>query len=703
MGSKLGTKKKDEIFTGHRPISIDIANHVKRAICKIIIENNRKKSFGTGFFMNISNSLKCLITNYHVINPEVINSNIDIEIWNQKIMKLNLNNRNIKYYEKPKDITTIEIDDKDKIYNDIIFLNYDSNYIKNGYKIYKNVDIFSIEHPLGDNAVCASGRIINIDEFEFDHNISTDNGSSGCPIMLLNNSINLIQVIGIHKNSDIETNLNGGTFIGEIFINNNKMLNNNNKMLNNNNKMLNNNNKMLNNNNKMLNNNNNKTLNNNNKTSNNNNNIINSNNINNNKIINNNNQMVNYNYKNSQIVNYNNMKNNQLVNFPYYNYNNNQLLNYPYNNNMNSNQLLNYPYNNNMNSNRFLNYPYYNYNNNNNQFLNYPYYNNMNNNQLLNNNTNINKNNSQKPDNNNNNNNILKLLNNNPIYNNLIKLFNFNHENDNDNPINDNNEEISNSNPNDDVSDNYINNNNNKEILNNNPKNNNQTSNYIFAEIIIKDEDVEEDIRILNSFEEMMREGNPKSRNDIEEITNLIGINKFNEEEIKKCEIRINGERIPFNYFYKFKKKGKYKIIYSFKTILTKTCFMFSECKLLTKIDLSNLISKNIIDMSMMFFQCESLINVDFSNFNTKNVTNMACMFGCCKSLVNINVLNFNTKNVTNMTGMFGGCKSLLYLDLSNFDTKNVNKMDNMFKGCELLCEENIITRDKKIRECLEL
>ena len=52
---------------------------------------------------------------------------------------------------------------------------------------------------------------------------------------------------------------------------------------------------------------------------------------------------------------------------------------------------------------------------------------------------------------------------------------------------------------------------------------------------------------------------------------------------------------------------------------------------------------------------------------------------------------------------MFGGCKSLLYLDLSNFDTKNVNKMDNMFKGCELLCEENIITRDKKIRECLEL
>jgi len=172
--------------------------------------------------MNISNSIKFLITNYHVINPDLINEDIEIEIWNHKKMKLNLNNYNIKYFEDPKDITIIQINNSDEIYKDINFLDYDRNYI-NGYKIYNNVDVFSIQHPLGKSAACASGKIIKIYEYEFDHNISTDNGSSGCPIILLNDNINLIQVIGIHKESDKLEKINGGTFIGEIF----KELNNN--------------------------------------------------------------------------------------------------------------------------------------------------------------------------------------------------------------------------------------------------------------------------------------------------------------------------------------------------------------------------------------------------------------------------------------------------------------------------------------------
>ena len=39
-----------------------------------------------------------------------------------------------------------------------------------------------------------------------------------------------------------------------------------------------------------------------------------------------------------------------------------------------------------------------------------------------------------------------------------------------------------------------------------------------------------------------------------------------NEKEIKEnCEIRINDKIIPFSYFYKFNKKGKYNIKYIFK------------------------------------------------------------------------------------------------------------------------------------------
>ena len=132
-------------------------------------------------------------------------------------MKLKLKNRYTKYLERPRDITMIEIKETDDIYKDVEFLIYDLNCINTRYQLYKNIDVFSIEHPCGKDASSASGTIINIYEYEFDHNIATDKGSSGCPIILLNNNINMIQVIGIHKEGDKNKKINGGTFIGEIF------------------------------------------------------------------------------------------------------------------------------------------------------------------------------------------------------------------------------------------------------------------------------------------------------------------------------------------------------------------------------------------------------------------------------------------------------------------------------------------------------
>ena len=144
-----------------------------------------------------------------------------------------------------------------------------------------------------------------------------------------------------------------------------------------------------------------------------------------------------------------------------------------------------------------------------------------------------------------------------------------------------------------------------------------------------------------------------------------------NEDEIKKCEIKINNELIPFNYFYKFKSKGKYIIQYTFKNNINKTCFMFDGCSSLTNINLSNFNTNNVTDMGCMFYGCSSLINIDLSNFNTNNVTDMGAMFRECSSLTNIDLSNFNTNNVTNM-----GC---------------------MFFWCDSLKKENIITKDKRI------
>ena len=76
-----------------------------KSICKITIKVNNTHQFGTGFFMNIFDSFKSLVANYHVINEKILKENIEIGIWNEKKLKLNLNNRFYKFFEDPMDIT----------------------------------------------------------------------------------------------------------------------------------------------------------------------------------------------------------------------------------------------------------------------------------------------------------------------------------------------------------------------------------------------------------------------------------------------------------------------------------------------------------------------------------------------------------------------------------------------------------------------
>jgi len=246
--------------------------------------------------------------------------------------------------------------------------------------------------------------------------------------------------------------------------------------------------------------------------------------------------------------------------------------------------------------------------------------------------------------------------------------------------------------------------------INNNEK---EINNYIMAEFDINEDNKE--IRIINSFEQLYNErpwGEYKKEFE-------------NEKEIKEnCEIRINDEIIPFSYYYKFNKKGKYNIKYIFKknirnlnyifydclflTNLNLSNFntnnvtnmksMFSNCLSLTNLNLSNFNTNNVTNMACMFFDCSSLTNLNLSNFNTNNVTNMDHMFSQCSSLTNLNLSNFNTNNVTNMYCMFSDCSSLTNLNLSNFNTNNITNMDSMFSGCKKLTYNNIISNDKKIK-----
>ena len=203
-------------------------------------------------------------------------------------------------------------------------------------------------------------------------------------------------------------------------------------------------------------------------------------------------------------------------------------------------------------------------------------------------------------------------------------------------------------------------------------------NNYIIAEMEIKREDINRNIRILNSFEAYKRENRRADKSD-DYLYN-------NEKEIKESiQIRINNEIIPFNYFYKFNKEGKYTIQYMFKKKIKKTVFMFLGCKSLIKIDLSNFNMEDIDNMNAMFYGCDSLDTVNLSNPNTHNINNIGCLFYECKKLKNLNLSNFHTENVNNMNGLFAFCESLRNIDLSSFDTKNVNNMCCLFRGCKNL------------------
>jgi len=212
--------------------------------------------------------------------------------------------------------------------------------------------------------------------------------------------------------------------------------------------------------------------------------------------------------------------------------------------------------------------------------------------------------------------------------------------------------------------------------------------NKIIGEIHIKKEDINKDIRIINSFENVKRELKLKDDDDFKYL---------NEKEIKEnIEIKINGKIIEFTYYYKFNKEGKNIIEYSFKNILTKTCFMFYDCISLINLDFSKFDTQNVINMSYMFYNCYSLISLDLSKFNTQKVNDMSYMFYQCKSLKSLDLSNFNTQVVINMSNMFDNCSSLKSLDLSNFNTQNVTFMSFMFYNCNSLKKENIKTKDVK-------
>ena len=84
--------------------------------------------------------------------------------------------------------------------------------------------------------------------------------------------------------------------------------------------------------------------------------------------------------------------------------------------------------------------------------------------------------------------------------------------------------------------------------------------------------------------------------------------------------------------------------------------------------------------MERMFHDCESLLSLNLKgSFKTEIVESMNDMFSGCRKISSIDLSNFRTPALKYMQGMFYACENMESLDVSNFDTTSVITMNDMF------------------------
>ena len=207
--NKLKSELEKRKILNQLKVPMNVVLEAKKSMCKIF--NGYR--IGTGFFMKIEDSKKYLITVEHVIPKNNDNLIIKLELYNEKMVELNLENRSIGSL-KHADMTIIEIKDSDNVSKEIKFLYYDQNYLY-GYQIYRDAYVFTLLNT-ENGLIGVTGQISNINKFEFEHNLQSKPGSGGSPIMLLNQNIDEIPVIGIHVGRNKKKDIKYGSFIGEI-------------------------------------------------------------------------------------------------------------------------------------------------------------------------------------------------------------------------------------------------------------------------------------------------------------------------------------------------------------------------------------------------------------------------------------------------------------------------------------------------------
>ena len=199
--------KSSEENNSSTKVNLDLYKTFK-SLCKIVTKD---KVIGTGFFMKINRNksyIYFLLTTQHIITEKMIESQeeISIEYNNNKnlfVIKLDKSERIINSFND-LDIIVIEIKQNDDIKEKYFLSKYEDNKLD-----LINKDIYLLQYLKGNDLSYSEGIIKEINEYNIVHNCTTEQGSSGSPILLKNN----LTVIGMHKGFNHKLKLNLGTLI----------------------------------------------------------------------------------------------------------------------------------------------------------------------------------------------------------------------------------------------------------------------------------------------------------------------------------------------------------------------------------------------------------------------------------------------------------------------------------------------------------
>ena len=116
---------------------------------------------------------------------------------------------------------------------------------------------------------------------------------------------------------------------------------------------------------------------------------------------------------------------------------------------------------------------------------------------------------------------------------------------------------------------------------------------------------------------------------------------------------------------------------------------MFKNIQQLTSVSMTSTKNTKIKSMISTFEACINLQSFDITGFDFTELKSMRKTF-YKTNILNLNIKDLKTNNIEDMSYMLADGKEIKNINLSNLDTSNVKNMSHMFSGCTSLSEIDV-------------